>query len=380
VWNVVKADEEGDVKRSSMVRRIRKAVRREGAPRYLLITLLSFAASVGLTRLFLELTGYPQLGNAELHIAHVLWGGLFLFVAAVLPLIFANRWVYVLGSLFAGLGVGLFIDEVGKFITQTNNYFYPAAAPIIYATFLITVMVYLQVRTPPERDARDMLYGAIDGLAEVLDYDLEPSELRALQRRLQRIVESADHQDLARLASSLLQFLDSDALRLAPEVPGFLERWLARLRRFEERWITASRLKAALIGGIAALGLYGLIKLGRLLLVLGGTGRLESLVDYRVIAVQVAGDSGVIWFIARMGLEVGVALFLIAAAIALFLGKDRLGSGLAYLGLLLSLTAVNLLVFYFEQFSTMIKASIEFIFLLGILYFRRYHVEQSFDD
>jgi hypothetical protein len=372
-------DEEWDMKRHTLVRRVRKAVRREGAPRYLLITLLSFAASVGLTRLFLELTGYPQLGNDELHIAHVLWGGLFLFMAAVLPLIFANRWVYVLGSLSAGLGVGLFIDEVGKFITQTNNYFYPAAAPIIYATFLITVLVYMQVRRPPERDARDELYGAIDGLAEVLDHDLEPSELRALQRRLQRIVEVADNQELARLASSLLTFLKSDALRLAPEMPGFVERWLARLRQFEARWITPRRMKAAIIGGVGAVGLYSLVKFGRLLLVLAGTASLESLVDYRVIAGQVAGDSGVYWFMARMGLEAGVALLLIAAAAALLFSKDRLGSGLAYLGLLLSLTAVNLLVFYFEQFSTMIKASIEFVLLLGVLYYRRYHVELTND-
>ena len=66
---------------------VRKPVKREGAEKYLLYTLLSFAASVALTRLFLELTGYPQLGSSELHIAHVLWGGLLLFVASLLPLI-----------------------------------------------------------------------------------------------------------------------------------------------------------------------------------------------------------------------------------------------------------------------------------------------------
>jgi hypothetical protein len=130
----------------SSVRYIRKPVKREGAEQYLVITLLSFAAAVILIRLFLELTGYPQVGNSELHIAHVLWGGLLLFVASLLPLIFANRWVYRAGALLAGVGVGLFIDEVGKFITQSNNYFYPAAAPIIYAFFLLIVLLYLQVR------------------------------------------------------------------------------------------------------------------------------------------------------------------------------------------------------------------------------------------
>ncbi|MDP2966227.1 MAG: hypothetical protein Q8N39_09370 [Pelolinea sp.] len=50
----------------------RRLVRRYYSERYLLLTLLSFALSVSLTRLFLEIMGYPQLGGSELHFAHVL--------------------------------------------------------------------------------------------------------------------------------------------------------------------------------------------------------------------------------------------------------------------------------------------------------------------
>ena len=52
---------------------VRRPVRRPGAEQFLLVMLLSFALSVSLTRLFLELTGYPQLGGGDLHIAHLLW-------------------------------------------------------------------------------------------------------------------------------------------------------------------------------------------------------------------------------------------------------------------------------------------------------------------
>jgi hypothetical protein len=75
-----------------------------------------------------------------------------------------DRWAYTAGALSAG--VGLFIDEVGKFITQTNDYFFPAVAPIIYAFFLLTVMLYLQVRRPRPRDARAELYYALDAFGE----------------------------------------------------------------------------------------------------------------------------------------------------------------------------------------------------------------------
>jgi len=209
---------------NSLISRIRQPVRREGADKNLLITLLSFATSVVLTRLFLELTGYPQLGTSTLHIAHVLWGGLFLFVASLLPLLLANRWVYTVGALFSGIGVGLFIDEVGKFITQTNDYFYPLAAPIIYTFFLLTVFLYLQIRRPPSRDPRAELYRALDSLAEVLDHDLDPQEYADLEARLRQVAQQASSPALARLAYALLDFLASDSIHLVPPRAGFWSR------------------------------------------------------------------------------------------------------------------------------------------------------------
>src|SRR5512142_371317 len=151
-------------------KRLRSPVKREGSERYILLSLISFAISVIVTRTFLQMTGYPQIGGATLHIAHVLWGGLLLFVASLLPLILANRWVYTLAGVLSGVGVGLFIDEVGKFITRSNDYFYPPAAPIIYGFFLLTVLLYVEVRRPADRDARTELYHAFDGLEEVLDH------------------------------------------------------------------------------------------------------------------------------------------------------------------------------------------------------------------
>jgi hypothetical protein len=354
--------------------RVRSPVRRGGSERYLLITLLSFAAAVALTRLFLELTGYPQIGGGELHIAHVLWGGLLLFAAALFPLVFANRWVYSSGALLAGLGVGLFIDEVGKFITQSNNYFHPAAAPIVYAFFLLTVLIYLQVRRPPKMDARGELYRSIGALMEVLDHDLEPSERLTLKFRLRQVAKTADHSDLAGLAQALLEFLESDALQLAPETPNFVERLLMRLRDFEARWLTERRIKAALVGGLGALGVMALIDLAQLLLAARNPIALERMVAEMVALGKVASSSGIFWFAARVTLEGLVGLLIVLAAGLLVAGRDERGIALGSLALLLSLAAVNLLVFYFEQFSTILKAMIQFSLLLGVFYYRRRHL------
>jgi len=120
---------------------------RRGAERYLLLMIVAFAVSVVGTRWYLDATGYPQVGGGELHVAHMLWGGALLLVAAILPLVLAADWVPTISAILAGAGTGLFIDEVGKFITASNDYFYPLAAPLIYGLLLVLVLV---VRRRPE--------------------------------------------------------------------------------------------------------------------------------------------------------------------------------------------------------------------------------------
>ncbi|WP_226925116.1 hypothetical protein [Georgenia thermotolerans] len=100
--------------------------------------------TVVVTRAFLQLAGFPQVGGGGLHVAHVLWGGLFLAVAVVLALSFAGPVVRPLVALTGGIGFGLFIDEVGKFLTQDNDYFYAPAPMIMYVT-LVLLMVWADV-------------------------------------------------------------------------------------------------------------------------------------------------------------------------------------------------------------------------------------------
>ena len=210
---------------------IRKPVRRSDADGAVLLMLLSFAASVVVTRVFLQLTGFPKLGGESgLHIAHVLWGGLLLFIATLLPLIFANQWVFPLTAILSGIGVGLFIDEVGKFITATNDYFYPAAAPIIYGFFLLTVLLYFQVRRRRSVDTRGELYYALTELTEAIDQDLDTIEKQRIEQRLIKVKNNATLPVQAQLAQELLDFLRSDKLIVVEHRPGWLERQINRLK------------------------------------------------------------------------------------------------------------------------------------------------------
>lgn len=352
------------------VRRIRTPVRRERAEQYILISLLSFGFSVGATRLFLELTGFPQIGNSELHISHVLWGGLALFVAALLPLIFANRWVYILGAAFAGIGVGLFIDEVGKFVTQSYDYFFPPAAPIIYGFFLMTVFIYLLVRKPRPKNPRTELYHALDSLEEILDHDLEPAERAALEDRLTLVVNNSENPSYSLLATHLLEFIETEHQIVAEESNSFWDRSESRLREISARWITINRLKAIVVGLLLALGITAFLKLGRLLLPFPNQDYLASVVEEMILIGRIASPAGLQWFVIRIALEGAAGGLLIVSSILLLINREKSGYRLGMLGLILDLTTVNLLIFYFDQFATILTASIQFLALILLIVYR----------
>jgi hypothetical protein len=349
----------------------RRPVAREHAAGYLRLTLLSFALTVALTRLFLSATGYPQLGSQTLHIAHLLWGGLALFVGALLMLIVVNRWAYVAGALLTGIGVGLFIDEVGKFITRTNDYFYPPAAPIIYTFFLLVLLLYLELRRPPARDARSELYRVFDDLQEVLDRDLDAHERAALKARLHHIVDKAAHPDLAHLAEELLHFVDSDSVYLIPHVPGWQERGITWLQTLADRRLTRRRLKAALVGGLGVLGVIAAINLVQWLLALQSPRDVTHMLADLVAVGRLGGMHSLVWLVLHIALKAASGLLLLASAGCFVLGRDKRGMQLGYLGLLLSLTVVDLMEFYFSQFSAIVPAAIQFGLLLIMLQYRR---------
>jgi hypothetical protein len=89
----------------------------------------------------LWLTHYPQLGGHGLHIAHLLWGGLLMVIAIGILLSLLGRRARWPAALIGGIGFGFFIDELGKFITADNNYFFKPAAGVIYVVFVTLFLV-----------------------------------------------------------------------------------------------------------------------------------------------------------------------------------------------------------------------------------------------
>ena len=65
-----------------------------------------------------------------------------MMIALVIALAYINKSSYYLVAVLGGLGFGAFIDELGKFITGDNDYFYRPTVALIYIVF---VLIYLLI-------------------------------------------------------------------------------------------------------------------------------------------------------------------------------------------------------------------------------------------
>ena len=148
--------------------------------------LVATVVTITVTRLYLQLTGFPQIGSTSgLHVAHVLFGGVFMLVAMVMFMLLLGRSSRWLATLLAGMGFGLFIDEVGKFLTQDNNYFFKPAAAVIY---LFLVLVYLVGSYLVRRRAlsdRELIVNGLKMMQELAAENLDAHEASELKRMLE---------------------------------------------------------------------------------------------------------------------------------------------------------------------------------------------------
>ena len=206
-------------------------------------------------------------------------------------------------------------------------------------------------------------------MSEVLDHDLEPKELVNLRTRLERIASEKENPAFAQLAIQLIEFLDSDELRVAPERMTIVERLGAWWVTVENRWMSAARHRAAVIGGLTAVGTIAVIQAAQILF--GDPERLVAELSDLVLVGRVGSSTGAALFSLQVVLEGVVGVLILAGAVLTLLDRDRLGTTLAFVGLLLSLVVVNLLTFYFEQFSTIIAAIVQFVLLIGVIRYRQ---------
>lgn len=204
-------------------------------------------ASVLAIRLYLRLTGYPQLGSGEFHIAHVLWGGLLMLIGIVMSLTFLNRSAREIAAVVGGVGFGAFIDELGKFVTSNSDYFFQPTVALIYVVF---VLLYLAIRIIARRQplARDDLVGSVFELtSEAAIHGISAEEQHRVMILLQECPDDVIRQHLNAI---LLSKSPSHTARPPLTV---------RFKRWTDTWYEYSASKWWFTG--AVIGFFALVSI-----------------------------------------------------------------------------------------------------------------------
>ncbi|MCZ2812292.1 hypothetical protein O2W15_12695 [Modestobacter sp. VKM Ac-2979] len=364
----------GDRPLSERERPGRHLARRVDADRHAFLLLVGFAGSIVVTRAYLALTGYPTVGGDTLHIAHAVWGGLLLTIGAGLALTMVNRSVLPWAALLAGVGAGLFFDEIGKFITVDNDYFFAAAAPIAYLLFVASLLLFLRLRRRRDQAPAAQLHAAVELLSGVVDHDLSRHDRRRLEHRLEVAVGSSEPQ-VHRLAGELLALTREGAFDAAVEPVGPVHRVMRRAADALADWSTPRRVRVLLAVSVGVLGVATVADLALVGLVAtdlaGGTANdLAAAVDEYVV-VDVLDDLGVVLFACRIVLDAVLGVVLLIAAVLLARGRDRRGTGVANAALLAALLTVDVLFFWSEQFAAAGLVLVHLLLLAAVRHHRR---------
>ncbi|MGI9254084.1 MAG: hypothetical protein ACR2J8_10075 [Thermomicrobiales bacterium] len=177
------------------------------------------------TRIYLAMTHYPQIGGHGLHIAHLLWGGLLMMASLVALFGFLGRDVRFQTAVAAGIGWGLFIDELGKFITSDVNYFFKPAVALIYAIFVILFVVLHRIVQRSKVTPQGSVAQAMElwQTAELRGW--RPAELA----NARRLLKQADPLDPLAMALT-------SALATVDPTTAFGESWTGRLSVKASAW------------------------------------------------------------------------------------------------------------------------------------------------
>ncbi|MBU1088913.1 hypothetical protein KKA02_03480 [Patescibacteria group bacterium] len=337
-----------------------KLVKRESGSKMLLIIMISAVGSLLGTRLFLELTGYPEISNEKWHVAHVLWGGLAMVAGMILTLVFHGEKTRKKASIIFGVGLGWFIDEIGKFLSHDNDYFFQPAIVFMYVFFILMFLLYRYFEKIQTKDVKSLLYQIINGLEEIAERDFENREKKEILEKLG---------ELERKTSGKINNLSIALRKMIVELPSKKNK---KIRSSNLLW---KKLKF--------FGYHKIFKrktITSLLLLLSAGYILEGL--FSTVGIFLHFDPGeavniyknTFMFSKTHGLMLTMKIFsdtliagmFVAGLVLIWRKQKREGLGFFQRGLLVSIFLSSIFRFYFEQFSAVFGLIFNIIIWIGL--------------
>jgi hypothetical protein len=346
----------------------RKFIRDFEAGGHLDLFLVTAVATVLLIRLFLQLTGYPQIGGDTLHIAHMLWGGLLMLVSIVTLLSFVGRAGHKLAAVIGGAGFGLFIDEVGKFVTQDNNYFFQPAISIMYVVFILTYIGIRWLHNSGTRTEIEYLVNALQEAQEIATGDLNSDER---DRALKYLSQCDSGQPLVKGLTNLLR----NSSVVSPAKPDVFVRIKSATLDFYRGIVSRPRFGAAVIVFFVSQLLVQIVHI--FILLVFKKSWLEVLLR-RPIETLGDGSTHISYFEGTAILFGGLSGLLVALGVWQ-IRRSRLRAFQMFLrSILVSIFFIQPLMFYRDQWSALIGLTFDIVVFIALRYMIQ-HEQRSAD-
>ncbi|MDQ5951054.1 MAG: hypothetical protein QG639_331 [Patescibacteria group bacterium] len=286
---------------------------------------ISAVVTIFAIRIFLYVSGYPQLGGESLHIAHMLWGGLLMGIANIVMLAFLNRSIKMAGAIIGGIGFGTFIDELGKFLTHDNNYFFQPTILLLYLLFVGLFFLAKQIEIWFPLDKQEYLINSLELLKDVALEDLDSQEKKSALEYLKKVQ-----------ANNHLEAVLINTFNAIEPLPT----------RTDPFWIRATKWARGFYHTLVANMLFAKVMV--VVFVLGSVDNFTVLFFPDLLVVEVS-EWGVV-------ISTLISLFFILQAAYFFRKHRRL---LAFESLktatLVSIFLIQLFLFYIEQLSAAVE-------------------------
>ncbi len=345
-----------------------KLIKREKSSDLILDLMIWALFAILMMRAYLYVMGNPTVSFGEWHIAHMLWGGLLMIVGFVVVVLFAGRKVMRLAVAIEGIGWGLFVDEIGKFLTKDNNYWFRPAIIFIYVSFVLMFILYRYLSKSKKETKESKLFSLIDSLEEIVNDDLELGERTVYIQKANELIAEADDEDVKTVASSILKVLKSKKGK--EDKNNWKDVIVGRIYAEVDRWLSRAIVRVVLWGYTIY---WAIIKIIDTIWIVSSGNRL-TLINQMFSGYVIAYSSDIFMISMKLIFDVTAAVFFVWGAVLFWIKKRK--SGLSYfrVGFLISIFLSSIFKFYFEQFSAIFDFGIS---LFGYTVLERYKLKQS---
>lgn len=299
------------------------------------------------TRLFLVIFNNPEIGRGNWHIAHVLWGGLAMLVGIIIFIVYYGKKSIRYASIFAGIGWGMFIDEIGKYVTRDNNYWFRPAIIFIYISFVFLFFLYRILEKKSRQNRSSLWHELLEDCEEIFNNDLEKNEKKELLLKIKKyekfIPSPAEKKilvDLKQLVESITPIRDKHEFDPAKLIAASLQATYNRLFK-----------RKVVFYGLFVYSLWYIfdkaVDATRLLFNPDKVALLQNYYSH----YDFFSKADVYMISLKFIIEVFVAMLFTVGLVYWLRKKTVIGIRFYQLGLLVNIFIGSLIKFYFEQFS-----------------------------